>query len=234
MTGGVKVKKFLLLSLPMMLSASLFGCNHTEDAKAQNQSDKKTMLNSELHLQKFIIRDNVNDPIPPEVQSVEAMPNNSGPQLIPKADPNKPIVITKMPFSKKTNENLIEVNEIHENREIPLPNGHGCVKLKIEQHAVDVLVVAQGLSPEKTYSISVVSNDHGGVTFGPKENVKIQAGEMIGDITFRPNAKGELFVSMVNPIRIFQGAQEFRIMIKSEDVSLKIVETEPFTIQLEE
>jgi len=224
----------MLFSLTLILSASLFGCNQSEDAKVQNQPEKNSVVNSERRQQKFIIRDNINDPIPPEPQSVEAMPNNSGPQLIPKADPNKPIVITKMPYSKKTNENPIEVYEIHKNSEIPLLNGHGYVKINLEQHEVNVLVFAQGLSSEKPYSISIEGSDQGGVTFGPKENVKIQAGEMIGEITFRPNAKGELFVSMINPIRIFQGAQEFKIKIKSEDGSLKIIETLPFSIQIEE
>ncbi|ETI70793.1 hypothetical protein [Neobacillus vireti] len=93
------MKRYLLSSIALTLSASLFGCSHTE--KVQEQA----AINLERHQQKIIIRNNVNDPLPPEAQDIDAMPNNSGPQLIPKADPNKPIVITKMPYSNKNNGN---------------------------------------------------------------------------------------------------------------------------------
>jgi hypothetical protein len=89
------LKTLLLSSLALTLSASLFGCSRTEKVQEQGA------INHEPHQQKIIIRNNVNDPLPPEAQDVDAMPNNSGPQLIPKADPNKPIVITKMPYTFK-------------------------------------------------------------------------------------------------------------------------------------
>lgn len=93
------MKKFLLSSLALALSVLLFGCSHTEKVEEQ------AVINHERPQQKIIIRNNVNDPLPPEAQDIDAMPKTRGPQLIPKADPNKPIVITKMPYSNKGNGN---------------------------------------------------------------------------------------------------------------------------------
>lgn len=94
------MKKLLFKSLPLIISIAMFGCNHSERTQVQSQPDKKSIVDNEHHKQKFIIRNHVNDRLPPEVENVEAMPDNGGPQLIPKADPHKPIVITRMPYSK--------------------------------------------------------------------------------------------------------------------------------------
>ncbi|WP_312471991.1 hypothetical protein [Neobacillus sp.] len=228
------MKKLLLISLILIISAALFGCAHTEDARVHIQSEKKPIVNGDRNQQKIIIMDNVNDPLPPEAKSVESMPNSSGPQQIPKANPNKPIVITKMPYSKKSKVKITELKVIQDNGEILLPDGHGCVKINDKKQSIKVSVLAKGLSPEKTYSITLERDNHGGVTFGPKENVEINAGEMIGETTFQPNAKGELSVSMLNPMRIVQGAKELRILIKSENEIKELIQTEPFTIQMDE
>lgn len=56
--------------------------------------------------------------------------------------------------------------------------------------------------------------------------------EKIGETTFRPNSKGELFVSMLNPNRIVEGEDELRIIIKSEEGAIELLQTEPFKIQI--
>lgn len=78
------MKKLLLISLILIISVALFGCIQTEDARVHIQSEKKPIVSGDRNQQKIIIMDNVNDPLPPEAKSVESMPNNSGPQQIPK------------------------------------------------------------------------------------------------------------------------------------------------------
>ncbi|CAH2716953.1 hypothetical protein BACCIP111895_04141 [Neobacillus rhizosphaerae] len=117
------MKKLLLISLILIISAALFGCTQSEDAPVHIQPEKKPIVNGGSNQQKIIIMDNVNDPLPPEAKSVESMPNSSGPQQIPKANPNKPIVITKMPYSKKSKAKITELKVIQDNGEILLPDG---------------------------------------------------------------------------------------------------------------
>lgn len=74
-------------------------------------------------------------------------------------------------------ENTTEAKLIKENDEILFPNGNGSVKIEYEKNAINFVVLAKGLNTGKTYSINLHRNDKGGVTFGPKENVEIKAGE---------------------------------------------------------
>ena len=110
------------------------------------------------------------------------------------------------------------------------PDGHGDVQFIFERNAVDIHVFAENLSSEQTYTIMLEKAD-GGVTFGPKENVKITAGQIIGEKIFRPNANGELFVSMMNPNRIFEGEEEMRVIVQSEEDAEHSFQSKPFILQ---
>lgn len=123
-----------------------------------------------------------------------------------------------------------EVTVIKQIGKLYFPDSHGDVQFIFERDAVDVQVFAEKLSREQTYTITLEKAD-GGVTFGPKENVKITAGQIVGQTAFRPNANGELFVSMMNPNRIFEGEEEMRVIIQSKEVAEDSFQSEPFILQ---
>ena len=57
-----------------------------------------TKIKLEEFKRDFIIIYSVKEPLPPETENVEYMPNGTGiPQLIPNAKFSDPIIITKMP-----------------------------------------------------------------------------------------------------------------------------------------
>ncbi|MFJ5714440.1 signal peptidase I [Neobacillus sp. NPDC093127] len=117
-----------------------------------------------------------------------------------------------------------------ENDTVLLENSKGHVKIDfVKTGVIDFQVRAEGLDPNENYTISI-HNNGGGVTFGPKENVKIQAGEVVGEVTFKPNSAGVLEVSMLNPVRIVEGKGEITINIKSETKLKEIITSEPFEI----
>ncbi|WP_066070327.1 hypothetical protein [Neobacillus soli] len=88
------MKNFLLGLLALIVSVALFGCNKTEAGQATK---------SEQYKQKIIIMNSVNDPLQPEAKNVEYMPSGLGPQQIPNALLDNPIIITRMPYSDKKN-----------------------------------------------------------------------------------------------------------------------------------
>lgn len=94
------MKKFIFVSLFLTASIVLFACNSLEKARDNEQMKKKSTVR-EWFEQKVIIRNSVNDPLPPEVKNIQAMPTQKEPQQIPNANLNSPIVITKMPYSEK-------------------------------------------------------------------------------------------------------------------------------------
>ncbi|WHY87224.1 signal peptidase I [Neobacillus novalis] len=117
-----------------------------------------------------------------------------------------------------------------ENDTVPFENSQGHVKIDfVKTGMIDFQVSAEGLNPNEQYTISL-HNNGGGVTFGPKENVKIQAGEIVGEVTFQPNSAGVLEVSMMNPVRIVEDKGEITINIKSEMKIKEIITSEPFEI----
>lgn len=123
-----------------------------------------------------------------------------------------------------------EVTVIKQIGKLYFPDGHGDVQFIFERDAVDIQVFAENLSIEQTYTITLEKAD-GGVTFGPKENVKITAGKIVGQTTFRPNANGELFVSMMNPNRMFEGDEEMRVIVQSEKDAEDSLQSKPFILQ---
>lgn len=90
------MRKLYLSILALTISISLIGCNNTTTKQIKSNLLPKT----EESEQKFIIMDSVNTPIPPEVKNVQSMPSSSEPQQIPNVNLDKPIIITKMPYSE--------------------------------------------------------------------------------------------------------------------------------------
>ncbi|BDG46041.1 MULTISPECIES: hypothetical protein [Parageobacillus] len=95
------MKTFIFVPLILMASIVLFGCRHSAAVQDHEQMEKKLTVKREQFEQKFIIRDSVNDPLPPEAKKIQTMPAQKEPQQIPNAKLNNPIVITKMPYSEK-------------------------------------------------------------------------------------------------------------------------------------
>lgn len=124
--------------------------------------------------------------------------------------------LVENPISTKST--LIQVVDKQQIQDIPFENGQGLVMVVFDQDSAsaDCIVVARGLKPEEEYKISLIG-DNGGVLFGPKENVQIRVGTLEGEVTFRPNSEGELFVSMRNPTRILTEAKELIFKIETKD-----------------
>jgi hypothetical protein len=95
------MKKLIFVPFILMASIVLFGCRHSAEVQDHEQMEKKSTVKREQLEQKFIIRDSVNDPLPPEAKNIQTMPTQKEPQQIPNANLNTPIVITKMPYSEK-------------------------------------------------------------------------------------------------------------------------------------
>ena len=87
--------------LILMISIALFGCSNSAEVQDNEQMEKTSTVKRERFEQKVIIRDSVNDPLPPKAKNIQAMPTQKEPQQIPNANLNNPIVITKMPYSEK-------------------------------------------------------------------------------------------------------------------------------------
>ncbi|MFC6333076.1 hypothetical protein ACFP56_10610 [Paenibacillus septentrionalis] len=65
--------------------------------------------------------------------------------------------------------------------------------------------------------------------FGPEENVDIKLGKIDGETNFIPNSKGELFVSMKNPERLFLETNELKLVIKEKES--EVIVNAPFIIK---
>jgi hypothetical protein len=97
-----------------------------------------------------------------------------------------------------------------------------------KSRGIDFIVWMKDLDPDKGYEIALVRNDgKGGVVFGPDENLSINMGTIEGETILHPNHKGELYVSMLNPERLFTGADEVRIEISEYDQKV-ITQSFPF------
>lgn len=68
-----------------------------------NTGLKREISKANIPPRQVIIRDSVDEPLPPTAKNVQTMPNKSEPQPLPNAELDKPIVITKMPIKKKEN-----------------------------------------------------------------------------------------------------------------------------------
>ncbi|WP_156774232.1 hypothetical protein [Fictibacillus arsenicus] len=65
-----------------------------------NNGLKREITKANIPQREVIIRDSVDEPLPPTVKNVQTMPNKREPQPLPNAELDKPIVITKMPIIK--------------------------------------------------------------------------------------------------------------------------------------
>lgn len=129
---------------------------------------------------------------------------------------------------------LIQVGE-NQAEDIPFVKGQGRTTIVYEKKStenglMDVSVLLKELNTEETYQISIVRDDKIEVLFGPKENVDLKFGKMVGETLFKPNNQGELFVSMANPTRLVLGAKQVRIKVTTKDGKEKIA-TSPFTLK---
>lgn len=126
---------------------------------------------------------------------------------------------------------IVRIGKDQEVREIPFTNGDGHAIVVVERNAVDCMIVADGLKAGEKYTI-VLDSDKGrsGVTFGPKENVDLRVGTLQDDIYFVPNSEGELFVSMRNPVRMFEGIKEQQFEIKDRKEKI-VMKTKPFQLE---
>ncbi|MEK5108788.1 hypothetical protein LG276_05430 [Cytobacillus kochii] len=137
-----------------------------------------------------------------------------------------------------SNESSIIKVEAYKAEDIPFEEGSGRVTIAVNEPIsdevaisdglIEVIVSAKGLKHSANYEISLEGEKNQGVVFGPKENVKITFGTMVGDTLFKPNEQGELFVSMQNPLRIVLNVKETRVVV-SED-GKEILRTEPFIV----
>jgi len=59
---------------------------------------KRDVNKMDIPQRQVIIRDSVDEPLPPTAKNVQTMPNKREPQPLPNAELDKPIVITKMPI----------------------------------------------------------------------------------------------------------------------------------------
>lgn len=94
----------------------------------------------------------------------------------------------------------------------------------IVEGTIDVIVLAKGLKPTANYEISLEGDN----VFGPKENIEIRFGTMVGETLFQPNEQGELYVSMKNPLRIISNAKEVRVIVSENEK--EVLRTEPFIV----
>lgn len=95
---------------------------------------------------------------------------------------------------------------------------------------IDVVIWMNDLDPDKEYEIALVRDDEdGGVLFGPKENLDMKLGSIEEETKLRPNSNGELYVSMLNPERLFEGTEEMRIEVVAFSQK-EVMESYPFQI----
>ena len=96
---------------------------------------------------------------------------------------------------------------------------------------VDIIISANDLDPADSYEIAIVHNDENdGVTFGPEANLDIKMGSIEGETILHSNHNGDLYVSMLNPERIFSGAEQVKIVIRTINQKV-ILESYPFRFE---
>ncbi|MFD1738678.1 hypothetical protein ACFSCX_19345 [Bacillus salitolerans] len=120
--------------------------------------------------------------------------------------------------------------------DIPFEGGIGRVTIafeepilkdgKIVDGLIDVIVFARELKSGEEYEIYIGEENKRGVIFGPEENVELRFGTLIDETFFHPNAQGELFVSMKNPLRIFSKVEEVRVFVSQD--GQEVLKSEPF------
>ncbi len=152
------------------------------------------------------------------------------------------IIITLLGFglilTGCSNEESVTEVRVYKAEDIPFEDGSGRVTIAFEdtilddgaivEGIIDVIVLAKGLKPTTNYEISLEGDNNQGVVFGPKENIEIRFGTMVGETLFQPNEQGELYVSMKNPLRIISKAKEVRVIISEK--GKEVLRTEPFIV----
>lgn len=120
----------------------------------------------------------------------------------------------------------ISINENQQLQILPFINGEGNVTIILEDpNSADFIVTAEGLDPKERYQIVL----EGGMMFGPEDNVRVRVGSLNNETEFSSNAEGELWVSMVNPLRLIQGKDGlvFRIL---NDKNQTVMSTRSFYV----
>ncbi|WP_155972018.1 hypothetical protein [Paenibacillus sp. Soil522] len=137
---------------------------------------------------------------------------------------------TEPTLERTTKDEVLKLSIPQQFHELPFESGLGRAIVIFEESGADCIIYVKGLNPGERYTISLVVGLSSGVMFGPKENVKIRVGSLEDEVKFKPNPKGELFVSMRNPIRFFTAAKE-ELFFKIESENKKeIMKTVPFLL----
>lgn len=128
---------------------------------------------------------------------------------------------------KLTEITLIEPDQVHD---VLFTDHPGRVTIIFNaSESLDFVVWVSNLNPAVKYEISVVANEGNGVMFGPEDNLDIKLGSLVEDTQLSPNNRGELYVSMLNPKRIFTGSDEVKIVVSNVDGAI-VAESAPFRI----
>ncbi len=128
-------------------------------------------------------------------------------------------------LEQTTESEVLQATKPQQLQELAFETGVGRAIIIFEEGIADCIIYAKGVNLKEKYRISLIvdNGDSPGVMFGPKENVETRVGSLEGEVTFKPNSEGELFVSMRNPIGMFTAAkEEFFFRIESEDKKVRI------------
>lgn len=122
---------------------------------------------------------------------------------------------------------VIEPNQVHD---VLFTDHQGRVTIIYNTpETLDFVVWVSNLNPATRYQISVEANEGNGVMFGPEGNLDIKLGSLVEDTQLSSNIRGELYVSMLNPKRIFAGSDEVKIVVSIVDGTI-VAESAPFKI----
>jgi len=141
------------------------------------------------------------------------------------------IVLIFISIGCSNNSDIEEITQVEQNRvkDISFTDKHGRVTIIYnESHVIDFVVWMKDLDTDEGYEIALVRSDgKGGVVFGPEENLEIKLGRIEEQTKLYPNNEGELYVSMLNPERMFIGAEEVRMIVRTIDQKA-VIESFPF------
>jgi len=110
---------------------------------------------------------------------------------------------------------VIHLDESDEIYHLPFEEGQGYA-LIVKEEIPDFIVWVKGLDPNEFYTVQFQRDELGGVTFGPEANVDVRIGTIDGEVLFKPNVNGELYVSMRNAPSMYEGAAELTFYIETE------------------
>jgi hypothetical protein len=91
----MKSNKKFIVGITLSITSLMFFVYLLPQNETRDNGDTKAI---KIPQPEFIILDSVDEPLPPNAENVQSMPNKSESQPLPNAELDKPIVITKMPI----------------------------------------------------------------------------------------------------------------------------------------